>query len=162
MEDAMADPTFNVQSLEQLITKIATDLLDAKAKQSRPTAKGSDIDRLVAKAFKRAGFGDVEPRVNVKTFNKWIEAGRRPMEGEKSIKVKQFRLFAKSQTRPLTTEEKAGLAAKRTADRLPVVSPVETKAEAKPQTKAKAPATKAPATITPLKPKGKGPHQPTA
>ena len=119
-----------------------------------PTVKGSSdqakIDRMVTKAFAAKGITDAIPRINVKTFNKWVAEGRRPKEGEKSVRVRQFRLFHLSQTRALTKEEITSLAEKPTSDRLPTVPPVETKAEIKPKvTAAKT------AKVTPLKPKGK-------
>jgi len=55
------------------------------------------IDILVVKAFKRAGFGEVQPRVDVMTYNKWLASGHKVKPGEKATKIKQFRLFHKSQ-----------------------------------------------------------------
>jgi len=62
----------------------------------------------VVKAFKKAGFGDVKPHVDVKTFNKrMLDDGLRPAEGSMSIRVAHLRLFHRSQCRPVTAEEKA-------------------------------------------------------
>jgi hypothetical protein len=56
----------------------------------------------------KAGFGDVKPHVDVKTFNKWmLDDGLRPVGGSKSIRVAHLRLFHRSQCRPVTAEEKA-------------------------------------------------------
>src|SRR5947207_13258625 len=65
----------------------------------------------VVKAFKKAGFGNVTPHEDVRTFNRWLSAGYRPVEGSKSLKIKNLRLFHRSQVRELTIEEKAGLQA---------------------------------------------------
>ena len=60
----------------------------------------------MVRAFKKAGYGVVIPRINVKTFRRWVEEdGRRPVEGSKSLKVKNLRLFHISQTRSLEAEE---------------------------------------------------------
>jgi hypothetical protein len=64
------------------------------------------------KAFKKKGYGIVKPKVDVLTFNKWIDQGLRPKEGEHAAKVANLRLFHRSQCRPLTKEEAAGFAEK--------------------------------------------------
>jgi hypothetical protein len=46
-----------------------------------------------------------KPHVNILTFNKWAEKGYRPIEGSKSLKVKNLRLFHVSQVRKLTADE---------------------------------------------------------
>ena len=51
------------------------------------------IDILVCKAFKRAGFGDVTPRQDVMTYNKWLASGHKVKPGERATKVRQFRLI---------------------------------------------------------------------
>ena len=81
----------------------------AKA-EAKPAATGqsdqSHKNELAAiKAFKKAGFGIVKPHEDVRTFNKWVEAGLRPMEKSKSIKVQNLRLFHRSQCRKLTADE---------------------------------------------------------
>ncbi len=55
------------------------------------------IDILVCKAFKRAGYGDVTPRQDVMTYNRWLASGHKVKPGEKATKVRQFRLFHKTQ-----------------------------------------------------------------
>ena len=60
-----------------------------------------------AQAFKKAGYGVVKPREDVRSFRLWALAGYRPKEGTKAVKVGQFRLFHQSQVRKLTSEEKA-------------------------------------------------------
>lgn len=55
-------------------------------------------DAECVKAFNTKGYSDVQPRVNVMTYNKWIESGRKVKKGEKSTKVGAFSLFHKDQT----------------------------------------------------------------
>jgi hypothetical protein len=59
------------------------------------------------KAFHKAGFKDAKPHVNILTFNKWVEKGFRPIEGSKSLRINNLRLFHVSQVRKLTAEDKA-------------------------------------------------------
>ncbi len=84
-------------------TVVANTGKSAKSLASLANEKAAKI------AFKKAGFGDVTPHVDVMTFNRWIAAGFRPMEGSKSLKVKNLRLFHKTQVRGLTVEEKAAM-----------------------------------------------------
>ena len=65
------------------------------------------MDQLVIKLFRKAGFSDVQPRINVMTYNRWITLGFKVRAGEKSIKVKQFRLFHKSQVDAIAPEQSA-------------------------------------------------------
>src|SRR5437868_6306724 len=74
------------------------------ASKSPPTKHETDI--AVCRAFKKAGYGDVTPRVDVQTYNRWLAAGLKVRPGEKSTKVKQFRLFHKKQVEPFTPSEK--------------------------------------------------------
>jgi hypothetical protein len=59
------------------------------------------------KLFKKAGFGVVVPHVDVRTFNRWMAVGLRPVEGSKSTRVGNLRLFHKSQCRVVTSDETA-------------------------------------------------------
>jgi hypothetical protein len=61
------------------------------------------------RAFKRIGISDAKPHVNIFTFNKWASQGFRPVEGSKSVKVANLRLFHVSQVRKLTAEERKTL-----------------------------------------------------
>jgi uncharacterized protein (DUF4415 family) len=65
------------------------------------------IDILVVKAFKRAGFGEVQPRIDVMTYNKWLASGHKVKPGERATKVKQFRLFHRSQVEAVALPSKA-------------------------------------------------------
>jgi len=71
------------------------------------TERSTANEIAVIRAFKKAGYGVVTPRINVKTFRRWVEEdGRRPVEGSKSLKVKNLRLFHISQTRLMEAEER--------------------------------------------------------
>lgn len=92
------------------------------------TDKALANEILCVKLFKKQGFSDIKPHVNVKTFNKWMAEGRRPIEGTKSIRVNNLRLFHLTQTRPVTSDEKAKNAASQAA----AVARHEGKAKGKP------------------------------
>ena len=59
------------------------------------------------RAFAKAGFKDNRPHETIKTFNRWMAEGLRPMPGSKSLKVGNLRLFHKSQCQAVTAAEKA-------------------------------------------------------
>jgi hypothetical protein len=69
------------------------------------TDKAVENELLCIKLFKKAGFQNVIPHQNVKTFNLWTAENRRPIEGSKSIKVNNLRLFHVTQTREVTSAE---------------------------------------------------------
>jgi hypothetical protein len=117
--------TFTPEQLQQYIDEAlakqaaAFKLAMADLPKAKPQAANgkSDVsaknDLACIRVFKKAGFKDIQPRINVLTFNKWVEKGFRPVEGSKSLKVANLRLFHTSQVRQLTTEElKARQAAK--------------------------------------------------
>lgn len=62
------------------------------------------IDAETIKNFKAEGYKDVKPRINVMTYLKWVENGRRVKKGEKSVKCGSFPLFHVDQTEPLKAE----------------------------------------------------------
>jgi hypothetical protein len=123
--EATANPTVTLteEALQRLLSQAAGEALDrqraelkaayqtvsAKAKAQNVAGKSerSAANELATiRAFQKAGFGVVTPRVNVKTFRRWIEEdGRRVIEGCKSLKVRNLRLFHVSQTRPLEPGE---------------------------------------------------------
>lgn len=70
---------------------VANTLVDGK------TERQLQLDVAVVRAFKKAGYGTVTPRVDAQTYNRWLAEGYKVKTGEKAIKVKQFRLFHKSQ-----------------------------------------------------------------
>jgi len=61
-------------------------------------------DAEVLKVFTKAGFKDVVPRETVRTYKKWLEAGRIVKKGEKNHKVGSFPLFHISQTEPIVAQ----------------------------------------------------------
>lgn len=73
------------------------------------TERQLQLEVLTVKAFKKKGLKEaqIKPRVNVLTFNRWVEKGYRVKEGEQAVKVKNLRLFHETQVRPLTEDEKA-------------------------------------------------------
>lgn len=81
-----------------------------KGKSKKAKGKLSDADRAayMAKndaecvaAFTKAGYKDVQPRINVLTYDKWVQSGRLVRKGEKSVKVGPFSLFHLTQTDPI-------------------------------------------------------------
>jgi hypothetical protein len=125
-------PSLTVEALKQLIGEVM-------AEQGKK-ARTDDIEIATVRAFKRNGYGEVKPHQDVKTYNRWIAAGRRVRPGEQSVKVRQRRLFHISQTEEISEAEKAAFLAQkeaRTAE-LSKVMPVEApKDDAKPAPKAK-------------------------
>ena len=113
-----AQPTFSLEELQKLIAEgvaaaMATDRATKKAK-GKPGAKPkTDEEKATARAktdaetiknFKAAGYKEVEPRINVMTYNRWIENGRRVKKGEKSVKCGSFPLFHIDQTEAIGTK----------------------------------------------------------
>ena len=81
-----------------------------KGKKGKGREKLTDAEKAVFMAkndagcietFTAAGYKDVQPRVNVMTYDKWISNGRRVKKGEKSLRVGPFNLFIVDQTEPL-------------------------------------------------------------
>ena len=81
----------------------ANTLVDGKTERQLKT------DVAVCRAFKKAGYGEVKPREDVMTYNRWMANGYKVKTGEKSVKVKQFRLFHKSQVEFVGQPDKADL-----------------------------------------------------
>jgi hypothetical protein len=71
------------------------------------TERAIQNELLCIRLFKKAGYGVVVPHVDVKTFNRWQAIGLRPVEGSKSTRVGNLRLFHKSQCRVVTADETA-------------------------------------------------------
>lgn len=105
--------------IAELKEAVASAALAINAKNAKGSAKAPTLsiagksDRSlrneidVVKAFKKAGYGNVTPHVDVRTFNRWVADNRRPIEGSKSLTVGNLRLFHVSQTREITSAEKA-------------------------------------------------------
>jgi hypothetical protein len=66
--------------------------------------KSTANEKAAVKAFKKLGI-TAQPRVDTFTFNLWLAKGFRPIEGSKSVRVANLRLFHESQVRPLTAAE---------------------------------------------------------
>src|SRR5262245_39230352 len=80
----------------------------AKEAASRPEGKSVQSQRNEEQciiAFRRLGYGDVVPNVDVFTYNRWIAAGFKVKRGETAVKVKNLRLFHKSQVEKISPEE---------------------------------------------------------
>jgi hypothetical protein len=120
----------NDPALQQIIAQAVAVALAAKEaeKPAKPATDQSTKNELATiKAFKKKFNIIVKPKVDVLTFNKWIEQGLRPKEGEHAVKVQNLRLFHKSQCRPLTKAEAGEFAkkakeqaAKRSAKVIPI------------------------------------------
>jgi hypothetical protein len=97
--------TFTPEALQQVIAQAVAEALRARDAKPMPkntlvdgkTEQQLRIDIMVLKAFKKAGYGEVKPREDVMTYNKWLASGHKLRTGERATKVKQFRLFHKSQ-----------------------------------------------------------------
>lgn len=106
MEAAIAAAVAAVMAKQGIGSKTAKRKTKAKGKK-KASGKLTDAERAVhmaandaqvVKLFGEAGFKDVQPRVNVLTYNRFIAEGRKVRAGEKSIKVGPFALFHISQT----------------------------------------------------------------
>jgi hypothetical protein len=119
--------TFTPAELQAVIAAAIAEHEAAKASKGKTDTSG-EMEKATVKAFKRAGFGEVTPRVDTLTYGKWVEQGFKVKEGEHATKVKNLRLFHRSQVEPISKQEQADYLAKReakTADKLPKPSPVE-------------------------------------
>ncbi len=81
-----------------------------KAAKDGKSERSIQNEVLAVRAFKKAGFKDAVPHKTVMTYNRWLANGRKVREGEKSIKVKNLRLFHISQTDVISAAEKADAA----------------------------------------------------
>src|SRR5262249_41125389 len=104
--------TFSPAELQAVIQQAIADHEQAKEQKSKADVQGK-VDAMVTAAFKRKGIEGAVARQNVLTYGKWIQAGFIVKEGERSVTVKQFRLFHESQVRPLTQADKDRLALRR-------------------------------------------------
>src|SRR5262249_54748653 len=103
----MANPSLTPNALRSLILEVVSEVLASKPASARSVSKPKakiDCDALCIKAFAKAGFGQVKPRIDTKTYNLWIADGLRVKPGEKSIKCGSLRLFHKSQCEPIQPE----------------------------------------------------------
>jgi hypothetical protein len=63
------------------------------------------FELAIRRAFKRAGFGVVDPKEDVRTMPLWLSRGYRPLEGSMAVRVHGARLWHRSQVRPLIEAE---------------------------------------------------------
>jgi len=103
------DPVFQQIVAQAVAARLATIEAEKPAKLSMAGKSEKSLKNEIqtVRAFQKAGFKDIRPHINVLTFNKWIERGYRPVEGSKSLKINNLRLFHVSQCRPITADEKA-------------------------------------------------------
>jgi len=108
-------------SKEELVALIAAAVAAAKptkkAKGEKPgrkpltdeqkQANRDKTDQATLANFKAKGYTDVQPRINVMTYNKWIENGRRVKKGEKATICGSFALFHVEQTEAITAPDGA-------------------------------------------------------
>src|SRR5436309_3533634 len=86
--------SFSPEELQRVIAEaVAAATAQAKAEfaealAAKPSAASNGKSQAsmqneiaVVKAFKKAGFGNVTPHEDVRTFNRWLSAGYRPVEG---------------------------------------------------------------------------------
>ena len=115
----MTNITMSPEKLQELLTAAVAAALAAQPKADKPntlvdgkTERSLKNEILAVKAFKKAGFGNVEPHKDIKTYNRWLAEGRKVIPGEHGVKVKNLRLFHIKQTKVISAEEKADALAK--------------------------------------------------
>jgi hypothetical protein len=115
MANTTTSVTFTPAKLQAVIAEAVALAMAGKKADGKAAAKDGKSERsikneiAVARAFTKAGFTGVKPHEDIRTFNRWMAAGYRPIEGSKSLKVKNLRLFHKSQVRELSLEEKQAM-----------------------------------------------------
>jgi alpha-galactosidase/6-phospho-beta-glucosidase family protein len=135
-KQTLANPpvTLTPEALQQVIAEAIAKHEASKAEKAR-TDTSADVDKACVRAFRKAGFDDVKPRVNCLTYDKWVKEGRRVKASEKGIRVRNFRLFHITQTETISAQEakkyleekEARKAAKSSSsDLLPKVTPIGT------------------------------------
>lgn len=72
--------------------------------EEQKAERRSKVDEATLVSFTAKGYKDVQPRINVMTYDKWIENGRRVRKGEKSVKCGSWPLFHLDQTDPINTQ----------------------------------------------------------
>jgi len=112
------EPTVQMTK-EELVALIAAAVAASKpakkAKGEKPPRKlkteeekqasRDKTDQATLANFKAKGYKDIQPRINIKTFNKWIESGRRVKKGEKATICGSFALFHVEQTEAITVPD---------------------------------------------------------
>jgi hypothetical protein len=72
--------------------------------EEQKAERRAKTDLAAVTNFTAKGYKDVQPRVNVMTYNKWIETGRRVKKGEKATVCGSFALFHLEQTEAIATQ----------------------------------------------------------
>ncbi len=72
--------------------------------EEQKQANRDKTDVATFENFTAKGYKDVQPRINVMTYNKWIENGRRVKKGEKATICGSFALFHVAQTESIATQ----------------------------------------------------------
>lgn len=114
----MTEVSMTKEDLAALVAGAIATALEAKkstkkAKSEKPgrkpltdeqkQANRDKTDTATVANFTAKGYEDVQPRVNVMTYNKWIESGRRVKKGEKATICGSFALFHVKQTEAIVT-----------------------------------------------------------
>jgi hypothetical protein len=120
---AVAEATASLKAEMQAALAAKTPAINGSGKSDQ--SRKNELATI--KAFKAKGFGVVTPNVDVFTFRRWVDQGFRPVEGSKSVKVSNLRLFHRSQVRQLSVEEIQAMqaqsdaaVARRMADVIPI------------------------------------------
>ncbi len=93
----------NAQLLTELVRALQGNKAKAKpAKKAQKSVKPTKDEFLtgLVKAAEKRGYANPQPNVNILTYDRWLEKGRRVRKGEKSIVVagRKSALFHESQT----------------------------------------------------------------
>src|SRR4051812_28625845 len=106
---AMTDqPNPTLDKIQEMIAVAVAAALTANGSHPKATKAGNtapkptpdQMDTSVVRAFAKAGYGTVTPRVDVQTYGRWLAQGYKVKAGEHSVKVRQFRLFHRKQVEP--------------------------------------------------------------
>src|SRR5262245_1631736 len=77
--------TLTETALKALLAEVRAEALAERGAACKADS-AAQMEKLAIRAFTKAGFKDIQPRVNCLTFNKWLEKEMRPKEGEKAIR----------------------------------------------------------------------------
>jgi hypothetical protein len=110
------DPAFQAIVAQAVAVRLAAIETEKPAKPANGKSEQSVKNDLAAvRAFRKAGFGTLTAHEDIRTFKRWVEAGFRPVEGSKSVRVQNLRLFCRAQCRPLAKGEAAKMAEQKAA-----------------------------------------------
>jgi hypothetical protein len=77
----------------------------AERAERKPDTNKVDYEALAVKAFRKAGYGETKLS-DRKTYNLWLAEGFRVKPGEHAVRVKNLRLFHRSQCEVMSAAEK--------------------------------------------------------